>query len=437
MKKLILIAVIAVVFIANCLLPTANCFSQNYCGSSRYDIPVFSNVTVTSNIVYGQNLDLNNNMKILELDVYEPTSDTAAIRPLIVLAHGGSFISGDKTDMLYIGTEMAKRGYVVASINYRLGLGFPIDSIRAMRAVWRATQDMKAAVRFFRKDAATTNTYKIDPNIIFIGGASAGAIMATHYAYLDQSAEVPSTIDTVALGGLEGNSGNPGYSSLAKAVVNICGAIADTCWMKPGDEDMVSLQGNDDNTVPYCSDNVYLASFKIMIIHGLGIMAVRSAQIGMTNPNHTFYGQDHSSPGDTINVDTTIALASDFLYMQMGCIPTNTVNYSNTPLCIVNLPNTYSSCLLNPGVNDIVLNEENVSLYPNPAAENIMVTLKNVKGKNFSGAVYDITGRTVSQFNFSGKEHLIKRNQIQSGIYFLKLNSDAGESFVTKIIFIE
>lgn len=430
MKKLFLVPFAFCIF-------TSALFSQNYCGSSRYDIPVFSNVTVTSDIVYGSAININNQPETLKLDMYEPTGDTASIRPLIVLAHGGSFIGGDKTDMLYIGTEMAKRGYIVASINYRLGLGFPIDSIRAMRAVWRATQDMKAAVRFFSKDAATTNTYKVDPNMIFIGGASAGAIMAVHYAYLDQPAEIPSTIDTNLLGGLEGNSGNAGYSSSAKAVVNICGAIADTCWMQPGDEDLVSLQGNDDNTVPYCSDNVYLVSFKIMVIHGLGTMVKRANNISLSNPVHTFYGQDHSSPGDTINVDTTIALASDFLYMQMGCIPTNTVNYTNIPICLTNLPNTYSSCLLNPGMNDIVLNDENVSLYPNPASENLILALKNVKGGKFSGEVHDIAGRTVSKFNFSGKEYLIRRNQIQSGIYFLKLNSDAGESFITKIIFTE
>lgn len=429
MKKLLLTS--AVCFIASYTL-----LSQTYCGSSRYDIPVFSNVTVTSNIVYGSNLNVSNQPVTLMLDVYEPTGDTATMRPLIVMAHGGSFFSGSKTDLVYICTEFAKRGYVTVSIDYRLGLGFPIDSIRAMRAVWRATQDMKASVRFFRKDAATTNIYKIDPNMIFIGGASAGAIMAVHYAYLDQPNEIPSTIDTNALGGLEGNSGNAGYSSTVKAIVNICGAIADTCWMKPGDEDLVSMQGNNDNTVPYCSDKVYLASFQIMIIHGLGTIVKRANNIGIYNPVHTFYGQDHGSPADTINIDTTIVLASDFLYKQMGCTPINTVNYTNSPLCLVNLPNT-PACLLNPGVNDIVLKDENVSLYPNPAAENLILTLKDVKGTKFSGKVHDITGRTVSQFSFSGEEYLIKRNQIQSGIYFLKLNSDAGESFVAKIIFIE
>ena len=49
-------------------------------------------------------------------------------------------------------------GYVTASIEYRLGM-FPIDSVNAIKAVLRATQDMKAAVRWFRQDAAGANAH--------------------------------------------------------------------------------------------------------------------------------------------------------------------------------------------------------------------------------------------------------------------------------------
>src|ERR1051326_8568058 len=218
MKRFLIISVICLPMVIGMFPLLA--FSQNYCGSLRYDTTVFSSIVMDSDIVYGSNNDLNGNAVTLKMDIYQPMGDTASIRPLIVLAHGGSFVSGDKKDMELIGFEFAKRGYVVASINYRLGLGFPIDSIRAMRAVWRATQDMKAAVRFFRKDAATTNTYKIDPNMIFIGGASAGSFMAVQYAYMDQPSEIPTAIDTNLLGGLEGNSGNAGYPSDIKAVLN-------------------------------------------------------------------------------------------------------------------------------------------------------------------------------------------------------------------------
>ena len=172
-------------------------------------------------------------------------------------------------------------------------MGFPINQANAQKAVWRATQDMKAAVRFFRKDAATTNTYKTDPNFIFVGGYSAGAFMAVQYAYLDQSSEVPAAIDTTTLGGLEGNSGNPGYCSAINGVLNLAGAVGDTSWMQPGDEPMVTAQGDNDATVPYCTAMIYVSGFPIMVVSGGGTMHIRCFHQGIENPIHTYYGQDH------------------------------------------------------------------------------------------------------------------------------------------------
>ena len=428
-------------------------FAQTYCGSSRYTDTVFSAVTTTSNVVYGSNLDLNGNAVSLQMDIYQPTGDVATIRPLIIFAHGGSFIGGDKTnaDEVAFATAFAKRGYVTASINYRLGMGFPINQTGAMSAVWRAVQDMKAAVRFFRKDAATTNTYKIDPDYVFIGGYSAGAFMAIHYAYLNNPNDIPSGIDTLTLGGMQGNSGNPGYCTNINGVISFSGAIGDTCWIRPGVVPMVSAQGNNDNTVPYCSNMLSVSGFPIMDVHGSGTMNIRFNHLGIYNPFHTYYGEDHCAPigtcaGAAANIDTSIALASKFVYHQLGCTSTSTF-YTNTPHCLTNLTNTTSSCgsisytpapcVTNNGVNEIVLSNENVSLYPNPASENITLTMKEVKGNKFSGEIHDITGRVVSRFNFSDKTYLIKRNEVQSGIYFLKITSDANEVFVSKILFAE
>ena len=120
------------------------------------------------------------------------------------------------------------------SIDYRLGF-FPFDSANAVKAVVRATQDLKAAIRFFYKDKQTANSYKIDTNRIFIGGSSAGAITALHVAYLDDICKISDYLSTSAitsLGGLEGNSGNSGYSSKIQGVLNGCGALARYSWME-------------------------------------------------------------------------------------------------------------------------------------------------------------------------------------------------------------
>lgn len=57
--------------------------------------------------------------------------DTLTNRPFILLIHGGGFVGGDKSSWEDECKEFAKRGYVTASINYRLGftandLPFPL-----------------------------------------------------------------------------------------------------------------------------------------------------------------------------------------------------------------------------------------------------------------------------------------------------------------------
>ena len=71
-----------------CSAQQANAQLQQ-CGA-RYKDMIFSNVTKTSNVTYGA-------YAIDKLDIYEPTGDTASMRPLIILAHGGSFYGGSKT----------------------------------------------------------------------------------------------------------------------------------------------------------------------------------------------------------------------------------------------------------------------------------------------------------------------------------------------------
>ena len=185
MNKIFSLILIASLFFTN------SADAQLDTSNGRYYTQLFTGVTTTSNVVFGSyvNFGLQNN---LTMDIYQPTGDTAIIRPLIIWAHGGSFQFGDKSeaDIVSLCQTFARMGYVTCSINYRTGF-FPVDSVNATQAVLKATQDMKAAVRFFRKDAATSNTYKIHPDYVYVGGSSAGAFMALHLAYMDKPSEFP------------------------------------------------------------------------------------------------------------------------------------------------------------------------------------------------------------------------------------------------------
>ena len=112
---------------------------------------------------------------------------------------------------------------------------------------------MKAAVRYFRKDVAeNNNAYGINPDFIFVGGYSAGAVTAAHLSVIDDN-QVPAEFQSFydVAGGIEGNSGNSGYSSEVSGAILLAGAINTLDFIDADDEPIVSLHSSDDNTVSY------------------------------------------------------------------------------------------------------------------------------------------------------------------------------------------
>ena len=199
----------------------------------------------------------------LEMDIYQPDGDLEINRPVIIFMHAGSFTGGtrDMADMVTLCESFAKRGYVTASIDYRLNPNPSAltDSINIMTTVVEDIGDAKAAIRYFRQDYDNGDNYGIDPDQIYVGGYSAGAIIAVNLAYLDNISEAPQFIQNIINnnGGIEGNSGNPGYSSDVKGVINIAGAVYKPYIIDSNDEPIVSVQAVNDGVVPYNCNEVY------------------------------------------------------------------------------------------------------------------------------------------------------------------------------------
>ncbi len=380
------------------------------CNSNRFDQEVFSNVTTTSDIQFGSNIDANGANLNLTMDIYEPTGDTMQARPLIVWAHGGSFLSGTKNDgdVVSLSQHFAKRGYVCVSINYRLGIPFPINQESALKAVYRAVQDMRGAIRYMRKDAATVNLYKIDPNTIFAGGTSAGAFTALHVGYLDKYSEMPIAIDTVAMGTIEGNSGSPGYSSSVNAIIDLCGALGNKTYLEPGDVPFVAMHGTTDNVVPYATDMIYvLGAFPVMIVDGSYSISDYANTIGVQNEMYTYFGAGHVPFVSSVAyMDTTVRFVSNFLYRFFGCTPIDPSPFANT---------------FTTGV-DLISSESQIDLYPNPASE--MIQIKLIEKGNYSLTITDVCGRTISNAKFNTDYTTLDIANLNSGIYFYSINNN-------------
>ncbi|MBK9335493.1 MAG: carboxylesterase family protein [Lewinellaceae bacterium] len=235
----------------------------------------------------------------LSMDVYEPEGDTAAMRPVIVLEHGGSFAFGNKSDMARWGEFLAKRGYVAASIQYRLFPIFPLgipDSTEIMDTAVKAVGDMKAAVRYFREDAATANLFRADPDHIFVGGYSAGAVAALHAAYLDENDDIPAFMQTIIAnnGGFNGNSGsasNQTYSSEIGAVINMSGGIYRRGWINADEPPMAGIHGTADGTVPYLTG----VAANIAYLEGSGVLHPYALSAGPWTYLKTIPGGGHGN----------------------------------------------------------------------------------------------------------------------------------------------
>ncbi len=156
--------------------------------------PVPPGVDVERDVEFGRGGDVP-----LMLDIWRPAKPAESPRPVIVAIHGGGWAGGDKAEAAFAAVGFVQRGYVVASVNYRLS---------ATALFPAAVEDCKCAVRWLRANAKRLG---IDPDRIGAMGASAGGHLALMLGCADRTA------------GLEGKGGNDGVSSWVKAVSSWCG----------------------------------------------------------------------------------------------------------------------------------------------------------------------------------------------------------------------
>ena len=385
-------------------------FAQNFdCSGGRYQDSLFE-VTITPNVLYGSNLNYAGAQTNLYMNIYTPTGDNLDKRPLIIFAPKGSFLQQDRNEktMVQLCTRFAQKGYVTAAIDYIVVVNYAATYLNPQKeftyAVLRASHDYKAAIRFFRKDAATTNIYKIDPEMSIAGGSSAGAITAVHVAYLDTVSEMPTVIDTAGLGGAEGLSGNIGYSSKVNYVVNLCGAIADTNWITANNIPLISMHGNLDTEVPYGTATISMG-IPIMAVDGSASINLRAQHLGIENPFYTFWGQQH------IPYDENAA-GSYELYMD------TVVNFVKT-----HLHNWICSL---SSINEIRATQPSLLISPNPANDFIYIQADNFN-KLSKIEIIDYCGRIIYTETISQSEKKYKKNiplsNYKKGFYLIKATS--------------
>ena len=192
----------------------------------RYFDQVFPRVERTDAISYGMAINQFGEPETLLLDLFEPAEDIVGDRPVVIFAHGGAFTKGVRWSHhdWPVADDFARRGFVAASIDYRL------DGTQES-----AAEDFRAAVRWFKANA---ERLRIDPDRIAVMGSSAGAMMAMEVSFEPEDG---------------GNSGNPGYPSDAAAGISIGGFQVDPSKIGPGDAPIAMMHSIDDVRIPYAA----------------------------------------------------------------------------------------------------------------------------------------------------------------------------------------
>ena len=156
-------------------------------------IEVPDHVELRKDVEYGKGASQS-----LRLDLYSPKGRGRSV-PGLIFIHGGAWKSGNRVDYHYYGVKFAERGYVVATVSYRLLPNWVFPA---------AVHDVKCAVRWMRTNAPRLG---VDANQIGLVGGSAGGHLALLVGYSAEHAD------------LEGDGGHAGVSSRVQAVVDLYG----------------------------------------------------------------------------------------------------------------------------------------------------------------------------------------------------------------------
>ncbi len=377
------------------------------CGTGRYTDPLFfAEVNVTQAVTFGSNTGVGGGNQTLRMDVYEPVGDLLDERPVVLVAFGGSFITGTRADVANICQAFARMGYVAVAPDYRVGFFFP-NQVSTTRAVMRGSHDMKACVRYLRRTVVEDgNPYGIDQDRIIVGGVSAGAISAVHCAYLDEEAEIPEILvpEAPSLGGVEGNSGSPGYSSDVFAVYSFSGAIGDTTWIVPGDQPMASVHEVGDGVVPYYTQEVSVIGIPTgLVASGSHDIHVRLDNIATPNCFLSYPGNGHVG-----------YIGSDFAN-SVGFV----AQFLSDLICDQPL-----ACTMATGSEDLVQGSV-VLPYPNPTTGPVQLDLP----VGSIATVFAADGRMIlSRTATTGTLHFDLAG-LPSGIYQIRVQGDMEQSF--------
>lgn len=402
-----------------------NLISAQYCTQdNRFTEQHFfsdADVRKDTGIVYGNAINWLGQNEVLSMNIHFPKNavDTMTKRPLVVMIHGGGFVGGDKEDLDEACRLFAKRGFVAATIKYRLGRSCANDSLSYLKAVYRANQDARAAIRFLVNGASTL---RIDTSWIFIGGGSAGAGTSLGVVYLSQAewdTEFP--LVSAALGLLNNSGNNLTNAFTLKGIFNNWGAIGRDYMQMNELLPMISFHGDQDATVNIDSAQDVNCLSASPVMYGSRALHYKLIGLGICSDLTVEIGGDHGIYNSTQSqIDFRVGRAACF-FKSVFC---NTcTNFYAEDSVAASCSQTFND------INNITSNPE-VSIYPNPTNSILNIGVNN-NDKINEIRVFNLLGEELLSFMSVSQVNFISLND---GIYVVqvRLNKNTVTQRVVK-----
>ena len=457
----------------------------------RYIDELFNNVEVTSDILYTSNWNIVYSSPVIDeiptdlhMDIYEPMGDTITDRPVIMIVHDGNFlpfpynqsVNGLKTDMtiVEIANRLARKGYVVASVEYRLGWN-PIAPSQPERlesfiqVLYKGSQDVRTANRFLRHTFATqSNPYGIDPNKIALFGIGSGAYISNLVAHLDDFAEIgnsflldesingniygtslgidPTTGDTINLVDLD----LVNYDSDFTFTTNLSGGLLDINMIDENSLPQIAYHVPTDPIFPCSEDFISAGQPIIPLFNTYGSCDI----IPLLNDNGVNDALDDFNFSDpwteAANANNggqrglMLFLSSDPTLSQPwtlfsednpnATMPPNNESamlYIDTILGYWSTRSYQTFFFLGTDVEE--LKEVNVSIAPNPTSDFTMISSPDEKIIKIE--LFDLQGRLMQQYN-NVNDYFFKLNgnELALGLYVVQIRLKEGV-VTRKIVF--
>lgn len=151
-------------------------------GAGRFSSEIYSNAQLTEvlDVKYGTAVDYLGSDVDLLIDLYLPPAGGPSLRPAVVMVHGGGFSRGTKERRTNDAKAYARRGFVGATISYRLRPNS--TTAQQIAAALDAIDDAMESVRWLKANAAT---YGVDTGRIAYAGTSAGGAISLGVAVHD------------------------------------------------------------------------------------------------------------------------------------------------------------------------------------------------------------------------------------------------------------